>query len=139
MKAIFDYEPLTDDEQEILQRLKDDNDLYVEIKDWGYHLNPHITVGDKRIQVRFPMHFVKPFFPQPVWSFTLLLKTRDGRTLYQSKESTMYDNQPLMVQAGLDVDLAWDIQIGQISAEFQSLIRPGFVGRQVMSIPGADV
>lgn len=134
------YEPLTDDEQEVLLRMIEGQDVYVEVEGWGYHPKPRITAGDKRVQVRFPMEFTKPERIQiPVNYFELVLKTRGGREIFRDRKSTMHNYQPLYVTAGLCIDLIWDIALDAIDPKFQKLVMPGHRGKRVMSLDKGKV
>ena len=132
-----DYEPLRLDEQKVLDKLIDQNqDLYVEVEGWGYHPNPEIKHGDKRIRIRFPMEFTKPSFILPVDSFHLKLKSRSGDLLY---EETMDVNPPgpddkVMVREGLQIDLAWDLWIEEMSDELVSKVASTQKGKEIMSV-----
>ena len=64
---------------------------------------------------------------------------RDGRVVFTDTKSTVHNFQPLMVQAGMVIDLIWDIALDSISAEFQKLIMPGVRGKKVMSIRHGQV
>lgn len=134
------YVPLAADEQDTIQRMLEQNDLYVEVVGWGYHPNPTITAGDKRVQVRFPMEFVKPQgIEVPVTRFRLRLKMRDGRTVAETVESTVYNNQPLYVTAGMQIDLVWDLSLDRIDDEIKKLILPGIQGKKVAQIENGKV
>lgn len=135
MKPSFShYVPMLEEEQDVLHRMLEQSDLYVEVVGWGYHPNPAITVGDKRIQIRFPMEFVKPVgIEVPVTQFRLRLKMRDGRTVAETVESTMYNSQPLYITAGMQVDLVWDIAVDKLSEEMKRLVLPGIRGKKVAS------
>jgi len=128
------YTPLLDNEQEAIQRMIEGQDAYVEIEGWGFHSSPAITVGDKRVQVRFPMEFTKPKIVMPVYSFTLVLRLRDGREVFRDTKSVVYGGQPLGVTAGLVIDLVWDIALDKVSKEFQDIFLPGMKGKTVMEI-----
>jgi len=140
VSANIKYKPLKDNEQEVLLRMIEGQNVYVEIEGWGYHTSPEITAGDKRVQVRFPMKFTKPEGVYvPVSSFTLVLKTREGREIFRDVKSTYQNWKPLMITAGTVIDLIWDIALASISPEFQRLIMPGVKGKEVMSIRNGDV
>lgn len=129
------YVPLSETEQDVIQRMIEGQDIFVEVKDWGYHSSPKLIAGDKRVQIRFPMEFVKPEGVYiPVYYFTLILKTRDGRVLARTTESTVVNNQPLMVTAGMVVDLIWDLALDKVSDELQQMILPGIKGKTVSKI-----
>lgn len=134
------YTPLTDDEQDVLQRMIEGQDAYVEVVGWGFHPAPKITAGDKRVQVRFPMEFHKPQgFAVPVNYFDLRLRLRDGRIVFSDRKSCRYSNQPLFIEAGLQLDLIWDIALDQISDDFKDQFLPRLKGNTVMSIEAGKV
>jgi len=140
MSAQITYEPLKDDEQEVLLRMIEGQDVYVEVEGWGFHTTPKLTAGDKRLQVRFPMQFTKPEgISVPVREFVLVLKTRGGREIFRDRKSTMQNFQPLYVTAGLVIDLIWDIALDAISPEFQKMIMPGVRGKQAARIVGGKL
>jgi hypothetical protein len=115
-------------------------DLYVEVVGWGYHSSPKVVAGDKRIQIKFPMEFVKPVgVTIPVYFFKLRLKDRSGRLLAESTESTVYNNQPLPVTAGMYIDLVWDLALEKVSPELQSMILPGIRGKVVSKIQNGQL
>lgn len=133
-----DYEPLRHDEQEVLNKLIDEKqDLYVEVENWGYHPAPKIRHGDKRIQIKFPLEFTKPTgMVLPVGSFHLKLKTRAGDVLYEEEMDVNPPgpNDKLLVQAGLQIDLVWDLWIEKISDELVQKIAPTRSGEEIMSV-----
>jgi len=135
MNRYSNYVPLTETEQDVIQRMIEGQDIYVEVVDWGFHESPKLIAGDKRIQVRFPMEFVKPVgVTIPVYYFKLRLKGRSGRILATTVESTVYNNQPLMITAGMVIDLVWDLALDKVSPELQQMVLPGIRGKQVASI-----
>lgn len=135
-----DYVPLSHTEQDVIHRMAENEDLYVEVVDWGYHPAPKITTGDKRMQIRFPMEFSKPVgITIPVYHFKLKLKMRDGTTVASTIESTVFNNQPLPVTAGMIIDLVWDLSFAQISDEIQRQILPGLRGKRVATIKNGKV
>jgi hypothetical protein len=111
------YTPLTLKEQDVLHNLQEGQDFYIEIEGWGFCSNPKLTVGDKRLQFKFPIIFTAPDFIMPVRHFDLVLKLRDGTVCYKSRESTVFNNHPLPVQTGLHIDMIWDISIGSLSED----------------------
>ena len=134
------YIPLLEDEQEALQRMIEGEDAYVEIVGWGYHGTPTITAGDKRIQVRFHMEFVKPVGVSiPVKFFTLRLKLRNGHIVFEDTKTTVFNGLPLFVSAGLQIDMVWDISVDKLSKEFQDTFLPGIKGRVVAAIEGGSM
>jgi hypothetical protein len=134
------YRPLVDNEQEALLRMIEGQDAYVEIEGWGFHSAPKITAGDKRLQVRFQLEFSKPAFYQvAVRELTLVLRLRDGREVFRDTKSVVYSGQPLMVQAGVCLDLVWDMALDSISQDFLDIFLPGFKGKKVMEIKNGEV
>lgn len=138
--SVGNYVPLLDDEQETLQRMIEGQSVYVEVVGWGYHSTPTITAGDKRVAVRFQMEFVKPVgISVPVNHFTLRLKLRNGRTVFQDTKSVRYNNRPVSVTAGMQLDMVWDIALDKISDDFKKQFLPGIKGKEVARISGGSV
>lgn len=134
------YVPLSEKEQDVVQRMLENEDLYVQIVDWGYHPAPTITAGDKRVQIRFPMEFNRPVGLEiPVRHFRLRLKMRNGRTVAETIESTVYNNQPLYITAGMRIDLVWDLALDSISEDVQDMIIPKIKGKRVSTIRNGKV
>ena len=105
------YVPMSDVEQEVLERLVLDGDLRVHIVGWGVVNNPRITFGDARLTLQWRMEFSKPETPMDVYYFDLELRTGSGYLLYKDRKSTEYGGQPLAIAAGLFLDMEWAIQI----------------------------
>jgi hypothetical protein len=138
--AEFKYTPLTASEQDAVQRMQEDQELMVEVEDWGYHPNPDISVGDKRIKVKFPMVFERPEgISLPVRHFDLKLKLRNGRVLVETRESTLHNGKPLSVTAGTQVALEWDLMIDEIPEDVRDLVIPNVQGDRVASIENGEV
>jgi hypothetical protein len=116
----FDYIPLSDNEIDVVHKMVDGQELYVEVVGWGYHPSPKIIAGDKRIQVRFPLEFNRPDFSVPVHYFDIALKLRNGREVYKDRlpVSDPYQGGPVMITAGVLLDMVWDISVGAISPDF---------------------
>lgn len=131
------YTPLSATEQDVVGRMIEGQDLYVEVVGWGFHPNPTITSGDKRIQVRFPIEFTKPEgLVMPVRKLQLELKVRDGRTVFRDTKPTIINGQPLQVSAGVQIDLIWDIMLDSISEDARKLVLPEIQGERVGTIKG---
>jgi len=122
------YTPLSDVEQECLHRLIDNNLLKINIVGWGYVENPKAVFGDLRLGLTFTLNFNRPEIPMPVPYLDLELVTKSGITLFKERQSTMYNGQPLMVGAGLYLDLAWDIAITAIDPKVVKKIVPSVRG-----------
>jgi hypothetical protein len=113
----------------------ENQDLYVEVVDWGFHPNPQIIAGDRRVQVRFPMEFVKPEgVSVPVSYFKLRLRTRDGRVAAETVESVVFQGQPLYVTAGLCIDLVWDLALKMVNPDLIKIVLPSVKGTVISKI-----
>lgn len=135
MQAHFEYTPLAPNEIDAIHRMVDGQELYVEVVGWGYHPNPQVIAGDKRIQIRFPLEFSKPDIAQPVYYFDLALKLRNGTTLIQDRMAVAGpDGGILYVQSGLLLDLIWDVSIDRIDPNFVRYVRPGVRGTKIKVI-----
>lgn len=133
------YQPLSATEQDVVGRMIEDQDLYVEVVGWGFHPSPTITAGDKRIQVKFPMEFTKPEgLTVPVRYFQLDLKLRNGRTVFSDTKPTIINGQPLMVTAGLQIDLIWDVMLDAISEDARKMILGETKGKRVGTIKDGE-
>ena len=136
----FEYIPLSETEQDAISRMVEDQDLMVEVEGWGYHPNPEITYGDKRIQIQFPIEFDRPEgIEVPVSYFDLKLKRRDGEVLVESRESTYYKNEPLRVTSGVIIDLKWDLMIDEIPKDIRDTVLPKVEGEKIASIDGEEL
>jgi hypothetical protein len=122
------YVPMTETEQELLSRLVERDDLVVVVKDWGIVFQPGVKFGDHRVSVMFRLSFDRPSPPIPVYYFDLELKTRAGVLLYAARQSLVYDNQPMLIGAGLDLDLAWDIAIHHMDPKVVKALMPSAIG-----------
>ena len=122
------YVPMSEDEQEVLQRLIEADDLEVVVVGWAKLPAPKIILGDKRIAIEFTLRFSAPPRPVKVWYFDMELRTRSGLILHAERQPTLYDNKPIDVYAGLDLTMVWDIAIDRIPPAVVKLIKPGSVG-----------
>jgi hypothetical protein len=123
------YVPMSETEQEVLQRLIETKDLMVIIHGWGLLEDPKVAFGDLRVSIPMTITFDKPAAPISVWFLDLELKSRStGMTLVKQRQSTVYDGQPLQVMAGVELDMVWDIAIHHMSPEFVKAIKPGALG-----------
>lgn len=122
------YTPLSDVEQECLHRLIDNNLLRINIVGWGYVDNPKAVFGDLRLGLNFTLNFDRPETPMPVSYFDLELVTKSGIVLFKERQSTLYYNKPLMISAGLYLNLAWDIAITSIDPQVVRKIVPSVRG-----------
>lgn len=134
------YKPLSEREEDAINRMTEREDLMVEIEGWGYHVNPDISVGDKRIQIKLNMEFTRPKgIEANVKQFHLKLKMRDGRVLAESIESTIQNYQPLKVTAGRQVGMVWDLAIDEVPDDVIGTVIPETRGEKQASIDGDEV
>ena len=121
------YVPLTETEQEVLQRIAEAKNLEIVIHGWGKVQSPNISFGDKRVSLPFRMSFNSPAVPRTVYFFDLELKTLSGLSLMKQRYPL---NPPTGVQvgAGVYLDLVWDISIDHMSPELVKAIKPGAIG-----------
>ena len=122
------YVPMSDDEQEVIHRLIEAEDLVLFIHGWGRLDRPRFLVGDHRIGVQFRLTFNRPAKPMPVYFFDLELKTRSGISLCKERLPTMYNGQPVAVQAGMFLDMQWDIALHSMDPRLVKLLKPGAIG-----------
>lgn len=122
------YVPMSEVEQEAVSRLVSAKDLRVIIVGWGHHDSPSITFGDARVQIQFRTTFNKPEIPMGVRHFDLELHTHSGELIFKSRESVVYGGQPLLVGAGLSLDMVWDIQIKAMDPALVKRLVPSAIG-----------
>lgn len=119
------YVPISETEQDFLSRLVEADDLEVVIHGWGILNKPRITVGDKRIGVKFVLKFNAPAIPMAVSAFDLELRTRGGHCVYRENVPAMgWDGKPVSVHSGLELELAWDISLGHIDPHLIKALMP---------------
>jgi hypothetical protein len=122
------YVPMSDIEQEALDRLVDKKELVVYILNWGYVDNPKIEFGDKRVKIQFKLNFAAPEVPIKNYFFDLELRTRSGIVLFKERQATMYGGQPISIVAGLELGMVWDISIEMMNPAFIKTVLPQAVG-----------
>lgn len=122
------YVPMSEDEQEVLDRLVSTGDFKIIIKDWGWVDNPRVRFGDKRLTFYFKMVFSAPDIPQPNYYFDIEVQTRSGISLFSKRLPTEVGGKPIMIASGVCLDLALDIAIDKIDPKLVKLIKPGAHG-----------
>lgn len=122
------YTPITECEQEVLDRLIDSEDLVVHIVGWGEVRKLTATFGDKRVTLRFRVFFQSPTIAVPVHFFDLELRTRSGILLYSERKPASVHGEPAMVGAGIGIDFTWWITFNQMTEDFVRLVKPGARG-----------
>ena len=123
------YTPMSETEQEVLQRLVNARDLDVIIKGWGYIQGIQGAIpGDLRLALPLVLDFDRPEVPMPVYHFDLELRTGSGILLFAERQSTMYGGQPLLISAGTHLSMIWDIAIQSMDPKIVKAIKPGATG-----------
>lgn len=123
------YVPMSETEQEVLERLTEKDDLMVVVHGWGNVHQPEITFGDLRIAVKFRLDFDRPETPMEVPWFDLELKTRSGMSLFgPDRLPTIYNGKPFKVCAGVFVDMVWDIAVHKMDPKIVKIIKPHAIG-----------
>jgi len=122
------YVPMSETEQEALSRLVAAGDLRVVIVGWGHVERPRISFGDARIGIRFGLDFNRPEVPMAVSYFDLELRTGSGLLLFRERQKTLYNDQPILVAAGVHLELAWDIAIQMMDPRLVKALVPGAIG-----------
>lgn len=121
------YVPMTETEQEVLDRLIQSQDLEIEIKGWGVVHNPWAKFGDHRIGLQWTLMFNKPAVP--IYYFDLELRVASSQLfLLQKRYPTALNGQPELIGAGREIQFNWDIAIDHMSSELVKAIVPGAIG-----------
>lgn len=130
--AIFEYTPLSTKEIDALHRMVDGQELYVEIVGWGFHPNPKMIAGDKRIQIHFPLEFTYPEIAQHLPYVDLVLKLRDGTELVRERLPVQQQTgEKVYVHAGIVMDMIWDMSIDRIDSTLVRRLTPGIRGKKI--------
>lgn len=121
------YVPLTETEQEVLDRLVQSQDLEIELKGWGVVRNPWVQFGDHRIGLQWTLMFNKPAIP--VYYFDLELRVASSHLfLMRKRYPTTLDGKPELIGSGREIQFNWDIAIDHMSPELVKAIVPGAIG-----------
>lgn len=126
--AVSLYIPMSETEQEFISRLVEGREFTLIVHGWGFIESPRVTFGDKNLHVHFKMLFDRPDPPIGVRSFDLELKTRSGISLFRQKMSTEYGGEALLVGAGLEFEMVWDIAIRYIDPKIIKMLMPSTTG-----------
>jgi hypothetical protein len=122
------YTPMSEDEQEVISRLKESADLMVVVKGWREVKQPVVTFGDLRVSISFRLHFDRPEVPVPLHFLDLELRTGSGMLLFKERQGTVYNGNPIQVADGVYLDMVWDIAIMSMDPKMVKLIKPGAIG-----------
>ena len=119
------YVPMSEDEQEVIQRLVETKDLVLVIHGWAILENPNLLAGDLRVGIQFQIEFNRPSAPVPLHFLDLELKRANGQSIFRQK---MPINPPVQVMAGVILTFQWDIAIDHMDPAFVKSIKPGAIG-----------
>lgn len=122
------YTPLSEDEQEVLERLANEGQYKINVVGWGYVDKPQVRFGDARLQFQWKMLFTEPAVHIPVYYFDLELLTHSGIFLLRDQQKITVGSEPVLCGAGVEIGLMWDIQLKQIDPEVVKAIKPGAHG-----------
>jgi hypothetical protein len=122
------YVPMSEDEQEVIHRLVEAEDIQLIIHGWGTLDKPRFLIGDHRIGVQFRLKFHRPTAPIPLFFLDLELRTRTGINLCKERLPTLLKGKPVQVCAGMFLDLQWDIAMHSMDPRLVKLLKPGATG-----------
>lgn len=122
------YTPMSEDEQEVLERLVSAGELKIVVKGWAEVHNPRIRVGDLRVSMAFRIDFKKPELPTPVHFLDLELRTSSGMLLFKERQPAIYNGQPIKVANGMYLDMVWDIAVMAMPPSLVKALKPGAIG-----------
>ena len=122
------YTPMSDVEREFLDRLKSSGDLRVMIHGWGHIDSPTVYMGESQVAVSIDITFGAPLVAIPVSVLDLELCTHSGISLFREAQPTEYGGQPLMIGAGIRVQMMWHIGIHAIDENLIRSMMPGAKG-----------
>lgn len=126
------YTPMSETEQEVLARLRDSQNLVLEVVGIGeIPLVPaNIIIGDHRLGIQFQITFSTPNNEvKTVPYLDLHLRSRSGITLFKERQAFRDINgNAMMVNTGLTVPMQWDIGINQIDPKVVKALMPSAVG-----------
>jgi len=122
------YVPMSEIEQELVNRLIEAGDLQVRVHGWGIVPNPTVKQGDHQVVVPLTLKFDRPEVPIPVRSFDLELLTGSGISLFRETQPCEYNGQPLWVGSGTRIDMIWHIGIRAMDPKLVKALMPGVTG-----------
>ena len=118
------YVPLTEDEQEVLERLAGEG-LVLIVHGWARLEKPRFAFGDMRAAIGpFRLSFTYPAAPVTLHFLDLELQRTNGQTVVRECLAI----PPTQVCAGVELDLQWDIALDHMDPEFVRGVKPGAFG-----------
>lgn len=127
--ALGVYTPMSDIEQEALDRLKSSGELVVEVVGIGaipVDQAAEVKIGDHRLSIGFYITFKTPnnrVVTKPY--LDLVLRTRSGIILFRDRQAFKdIHGNPMMISTGLTIPMIWDIGINKIDPKAVKAIMP---------------
>lgn len=133
----FLYAPMSEDEQEVLDRLVEMDAMVIHVVGWGVVKSfNRVIKGDANLKIEFTLTFSSPVVRIPVTFFDLELRLRTddpikrpGRLLFKKTEVVQgADGGPLWIGAGDVMPFEWTITIQQMNPSLVKNIKAGAVG-----------
>lgn len=128
------YVPMSEIEQEFIDRLRTSGDLKVTIVGWGRIDSPVVQQGDHQVVIPIDITFTAPSPPIPVSYFDMELSSHSGVVFFREKQSVQYDGKPIEVGAGTRLQMVWHIGIRAIDPALIKAYLPGVHGLTSRSI-----
>ena len=122
------YVPMSEDEQEVLTRIAESDDIELVVHEWGVIPNPKLVVGDHRIRIDFRITFKGLHIARPLHYLDLELRLGNGMSVYRDRKPTYYNHAPIDIYEGMYLDFMWDIAIDHLDPQFVRAIKPGATG-----------
>jgi len=125
----FAYTPMSEDEQEVLDRLVDARDLSIKIVNvHGQGQIDKIVKGDLNLSLYLTLLFLGPEIHIPIPYLELELRTLSGMLLYGAREPLNVGNSPLIAGKGSQIQFVWKISIRKMDPDFVKMMKPGARG-----------
>lgn len=122
------YTPMSEDEQEVLSRLIDADELFIDVVGWGrVHKFHKVIFGDANLDIQFFISFSRPQVHIPLHHLDLQLRMRSRPDLILIRKRYPF-NPPQMVGEGATLGLGWTISIRKMSSRFVKMIKRGAIG-----------
>jgi hypothetical protein len=118
-----EYVPMSEHEQEAIDRLVTTENLEIRIPGWGTLKNPRVKFGDLRvaIYVRLNLNNLPTF--RRVSFLNLELWTQSGILLFSDKQKTQDQRgRPILIEPGMEFSFIWDIALHSMDPALVKLL-----------------
>lgn len=122
------YVPMSETEQEVLERLVTAGELEVRIPGWGTLKNPKVKFGDLRVAIYIRLNLAGLPSARSVSFLNLELWTHSGICLFTDRQPTLVEGKPLLVTPGMEFSFVWDIAIAHMDPALVKMLVPGATG-----------